>query len=135
MISCKIIDTYKLLLQKRFQRNVRRSKTPQISNLDPLYISSLIVISPLGKKRKKKKWQSTFVARKKETQQEAKVSFKGRIWFSVALNCTGIFCVWNADGLVIGRIADDCKVHIFWEGYKILPNLHLTFDCHYIGQK
>ena len=27
------------------------------------------------------------------------------------------------------------KVHIFWEGHKILRNLHLTFDCHYIGQK
>ena len=28
-----------------------------------------------------------------------------------------------------------CKVHIFWEGHKILQNLHLTFDWHYIGQK
>ena len=27
------------------------------------------------------------------------------------------------------------KVHIFWEGHKILLNLHLTFDWHYIGQK
>ena len=27
------------------------------------------------------------------------------------------------------------KVHIFWEGPKILQNLHLTFDWHYIGQK
>ena len=27
------------------------------------------------------------------------------------------------------------KVHIFWEGHKILQNLHLTFDCHYTGQK
>ena len=27
------------------------------------------------------------------------------------------------------------KVHIFWEGHKILQNLHLTFDWHYIGQK
>ena len=27
------------------------------------------------------------------------------------------------------------KVHIFWEGHKILRNLHLTFDWHYIGQK
>ena len=27
------------------------------------------------------------------------------------------------------------KVHIFWEGYKILRNLHLTFDWNYIGQK
>ena len=27
------------------------------------------------------------------------------------------------------------KVHIFWKGHKILRNLHLTFDRHYIGQK
>ena len=27
------------------------------------------------------------------------------------------------------------KVHIFWEGHKILQNLHLTFDWHYKGQK
>ena len=24
-----------------------------------------------------------------------------------------------------------CKVHIFWEGHKILLNLPLTFDCMY----
>ena len=28
-----------------------------------------------------------------------------------------------------------CRVHIFWEGHKILRNLHLTFDWHYIRQK
>ena len=28
-----------------------------------------------------------------------------------------------------------CKVHIFWEGHKILQNLHLTFDWHYIRQR
>ena len=27
------------------------------------------------------------------------------------------------------------KVHIVWEGPKILRNLHLTFDWLYIGQK
>ena len=27
------------------------------------------------------------------------------------------------------------KVHIFWEGHKILQNLHLTFDCMYCSQK
>ena len=27
------------------------------------------------------------------------------------------------------------KVHIFWDGHKILWNLHLTFDWDYIGQK
>ena len=26
------------------------------------------------------------------------------------------------------------KVHIFWEGYKILQNLHRRYDWHYIGQ-
>ena len=27
------------------------------------------------------------------------------------------------------------KVHIFWEGHKILQNLSLTFDCMYCSQK
>ena len=27
------------------------------------------------------------------------------------------------------------KVHLFWQGHKILRNLHLTFDWHYMGQK
>ena len=27
------------------------------------------------------------------------------------------------------------KVHIFWEGHKILRNIHLTFDWHNLGQK
>ena len=27
------------------------------------------------------------------------------------------------------------KAHIFWKGHKILRNLHLTFDWHYVGQK
>ena len=27
-----------------------------------------------------------------------------------------------------------CKVHIFWEGHKILWNLHQLFDWQYIGQ-
>ena len=28
-----------------------------------------------------------------------------------------------------------CKVHIFWEGHRILGNLPLTFDCMYCSQK
>ena len=28
-----------------------------------------------------------------------------------------------------------CKVHIFWEGHKILRSLPLTFDCMYCSQK
>ena len=27
------------------------------------------------------------------------------------------------------------KVRIFWEGYKIVRNLHISFDWHNIGQK
>ena len=27
-----------------------------------------------------------------------------------------------------------CKVHIFWEGHKILRNLHRRFNCYYLGQ-
>ena len=26
------------------------------------------------------------------------------------------------------------KVHIFWDGHKILRNLHRRFDCYYMGQ-
>ena len=29
----------------------------------------------------------------------------------------------------VGGSGEQYKVHIFWEGHKILRNLHLTFDC------
>ena len=41
--------------------------------------------------------------------------------------------VYNYEGL--SYIHYSIKVHIFWVGHKILRNLHLTFDWHYIGQK
>ena len=28
----------------------------------------------------------------------------------------------------------DIKVHIFWEGHKILQNIQSKFDCYYIGR-
>ena len=28
----------------------------------------------------------------------------------------------------------DVKVHVFWEGHKILRNLHRRFEWHYIAQ-
>ena len=31
-----------------------------------------------------------------------------------------------------GQLGATIKVHIFWEGHKILQNHHLTFDWHYI---
>jgi hypothetical protein len=33
------------------------------------------------------------------------------------------------------RVNYTVKVHIFWEGHKIMQNLHLTFDCMYCSQK
>ena len=35
----------------------------------------------------------------------------------------------------VGGSGEQYKVHIFWEGHKILRNLHLTFDCMYSSQK
>ena len=40
-----------------------------------------------------------------------------------------------AENFIIGKQSFDIKVHVFWEGHKILRNLHITFDWHYIGQK
>ena len=31
-------------------------------------------------------------------------------------------------------IRKKCKVHIFWEGHKVLRNLHRRFDGYFIGQ-
>ena len=42
---------------------------------------------------------------------------------------------WSVNSVLRREIILNCKVHIFWEGHKILRNLHLTFDWHYIGQK
>ena len=51
-------------------------------------------------------------------------------------------CVKNKANIVVfyvkqyqNMIVMPCKVHIFWEGHKILQNIHLTFDCMYCGQK
>ena len=38
--------------------------------------------------------------------------------------------LWNLD-----QFLSTDKVHIFWEGHKILQNFHLTFDCMYCSQK
>ena len=40
-----------------------------------------------------------------------------------------ILMIWRPEGLVVFD-----KVHIFWEGHKILRNLHLTFDFVYCSQ-
>ena len=46
--------------------------------------------------------------------------------------CTDVCVQKNYNSLFQSQL---CKVHIFWEGHKILQNLPLTFDWHYIGQK
>ena len=38
-------------------------------------------------------------------------------------------------GSDLAHFLKDGKVHIFWEGHKILPNLHLTFDYSTYSQK
>ena len=44
--------------------------------------------------------------------------------------------LWLIFGFIfwILRLYHGCKVHIFWEGFKTLQNLHLTFDWHYISR-
>ena len=37
--------------------------------------------------------------------------------------------------LQVSKTIVTIKVHIFWEGHKILRNLHIIFDWHYTGQK
>ena len=69
------------------------------------------------------------------------------LFFSVALPIFGMNK--KCRFFFVTRCKDDCnkvfsshyffcvfvQVHVFWEGHKIMRNLHLTFDWHYIGQK
>ena len=45
----------------------------------------------------------------------------------ILLSLPFIFFFWMKWKIVLGICSDLSKVHIFWEGYKILQNLHLTF--------
>ena len=63
-----------------------------------------------------------------------------QLWFEFGFDFTLSLDLWHEN--VCFCIEFNCvdkklafKVHIFWEGHKILQNLHLTFDWHYIGQK
>ena len=44
-----------------------------------------------------------------------------------------IYSCYSCNGLL--SYSSNCKVHIFWEGHKILWNLHLTFDYSTYSQK
>ena len=55
-----------------------------------------------------------------------KYSYGIGIWISTAMNSGFSLCM---------SVVRVIKVHIFWEGLKILQNLHLTFDCMYCSQK
>ena len=49
-----------------------------------------------------------------------------------------IFVIWSADNDNIDNGLGSfslIKVHIFWEGHKILQNLHVTFVCMYCRRK
>ena len=43
--------------------------------------------------------------------------------------------MWCYDKVTFWYRIITLKVHIFWEGYKILRNLPLTFDCSTYSQK
>ena len=54
-------------------------------------------------------------------------------WERYVRICLGL-CIWRSVVPSFKNIVIS-KIHIFWEGHKILRNLHLTFDWHYIAQK
>ena len=56
------------------------------------------------------------------------------IYLCIIFRCNFAICHKNYY-LLYYYTTNTSKVHIFWEGHKILRNLHLTFDWHYIGQK
>ena len=73
MISCKIIDAYRLLLQKRFQRNVRKQNYTDLKFGSTLHIEPDRDL-PSRKKKERKRSDNRHLWQVKETQQEAKVS-------------------------------------------------------------
>ena len=59
-------------------------------------------------------------------------------FFDILLPSIDIFYGINVDKklkFLESLTSSSFKVHIFWEGHKILRNLQLTFDWYYIGQK
>ena len=48
--------------------------------------------------------------------------------------CTTIYIVYELAKILSLAFIRCGKVHIFWEGHKILRNLHRRFDRYYIGQ-
>ena len=63
--------------------------------------------------------------------------------FYVFIGSKFLLCEWSLLEIKTIRKSDQSmwwlnlffKVHIFWEGHKILRNLPLTFDCMYCSQK
>ena len=53
MISCKIIGAYRLLLQKRFQRNVRKQNSTDLKFGSTLHIEPDRDLPPRKKKKEK----------------------------------------------------------------------------------
>ena len=53
------------------------------------------------------------------------------LWHENVYFCTQYTSILNST-VLIKKLA--YKVHIFWEGQKVLRNINLNFDWHYIGQ-
>ena len=79
------------------------------------------------------------------TQKKKELISKNKVWvtppagrwlvFEQGLVAEGIWIIFVAMTSSLGTVKYFIKVHIFWEGHKILQNLHLTFDCMYCSQK
>ena len=90
---------------------------------------------------KKTAWSFPFSNWKKS--KETKWSTRSLVtnWCNETGRCHVIFFLWKEyftnlleNKLLCQIFVFRVKVHIFWEGHKILRNLHQLFDWQYIGQ-
>ena len=110
------LDFIKVESKYQFQKSLKY-ETPKFSHVSLdhsfcihwqiiIYLPILISVFPITE-HNYKNWEQFFV------------DFFGLWYFRLCGTCTYIFT---------------SKVHIFWEGHKILRNLHDRFDRYYIGQ-
>ena len=76
-----------------------------------------------------KKWSNQ---RKIEALYYTKIAHNWYSYLSIFFSCV-LENLWQQNCIL--KLPDLYKVHIFWEGHKILRNLPLTFDCMYCSQK
>ena len=87
-------------------------------------------------------WSNAFILRIQEDAQKLELWERTRVFHSRVKRSiikTEWNCIVHLDYLCIILSTFSTifffKVHIFWEGHKILRNCPLTFDCMYCSQK